>query len=79
MSRKTIRLLAALAAVLFAFTSLPGAACAEALFTTADGCQATEDSALIDGVEFGLNAFERNAKGTARSAIDFPSTKRRRL
>lgn len=72
MSRKTIRLLAALAAVLFAFTSLPGAACAEALFTTADGCQATEDSALIDGVEFGLNAFERNAKGTARSFAGQP-------
>ena len=72
MSRKTIRLLAALAAVLFAFTSLPGVACAEALFATADGRQATEDSALIDGVDFGLNAFERNAKGTARSFADQP-------
>lgn len=72
MSRKTIRLLAALAAVLFAFTSLPGVACAEALFATADGRQATEDSALIDGVDFGLNAFERNAKGTARSFVDQP-------
>lgn len=72
MSRKTIRLLAALAAVLFAFTSLPGVACAEALFATADGRQATEDSALIDGVDFGLNAFERNAKGTARSFAGQP-------
>ena len=72
MSRKTIRLLAALAAVLFAFASLPGVACAEALFATADGRQATEDSALIDGVDFGLNAFERNAKGTARSFADQP-------
>mgnify|MGYP002769797735 FL=1 len=72
MSRKTIRLLAALAAVLFAFTSLPGVTCAEALFATADGRQATEDSALIDGVDFGLNAFERNAKGTARSFADQP-------
>lgn len=72
MSRKTIRLLAALAAVLFAFTSLLGVACAEALFATADGRQATEDSALIDGVDFGLNAFERNAKGTARSFADQP-------
>lgn len=72
MSRKTIRLLAALAAVLFAFTSLPGVACAEALFATADGRQATEDAALIDGVDFGLNAFERNAKGTARSFADQP-------
>lgn len=72
MSRKTIRLLAALAAVLFAFSSLPGVACAEALFATADGRQATEDSALIDGVDFGLNAFERNAKGTARSFADQP-------
>ncbi len=45
---------------------------AEALFTTADGRQATEDSALIDGVEFGLNAFERNAKGTARSFAGQP-------
>lgn len=72
MSRKTIRLLAALVAVLFAFASLPGVACAEALFATADGRQATEDSALIDGVDFGLNAFERNAKGTARSFADQP-------
>lgn len=72
MSRKTICLLAALAAVLFAFISLPGVACAEALFATADGRQATEDSALIDGVDFGLNAFERNAKGTARSFADQP-------
>ncbi len=72
MSRKTIRLLAALTAVLFAFTSLPGVACAEALFATADGRQATEDSALIDGVDFGLNAFERNAKGTARLFADQP-------
>ena len=72
MSRKTICLLAALVAVLFAFTSLPGVACAEALFATADGRQATEDSALIDGVDFGLNAFERNAKGTARSFADQP-------
>ena len=71
-SRKTIRLLAALAAVLFSFASLPGVACAEALFATADGRQATEDSALIDGVDFGLNAFERNAKGTARSFADQP-------
>lgn len=71
-SRKTIRLLAALVAVLFAFASLPGVACAEALFATADGRQATEDSALIDGVDFGLNAFERNAKGTARSFADQP-------
>ena len=71
-SMKTIRLLAVLAAVVFALTSLPGVACAEALFTTADGRQATEDSALIDGVDFGLNAFERNAKGTARSFADQP-------
>ena len=67
MSRKTIRLLAVLVAVLCALTARPEVARAEALFTTADGRQATEDSALIDGVAFGLNAFERNAKGTARS------------
>lgn len=72
MSRKTIRLLAALAAIVCALTALPGAARAEALFATADGRQATEDSALIDGVDFGLNAFERNAKGTARSFADQP-------
>lgn len=71
-SRKTIRLFAVLAALAFAFTSLPGVARAEALFTTADGRQATEDSALIDGVDFGLNAFERNAKGTARSFVGQP-------
>ena len=72
-SRKSIRLLAVLAAVVFALTSLPGVAGAEALFTTADGRQATEDSALIDGVDFGLNAFERNAKGTARALTDQPA------
>ena len=72
MSRKTIRLLAVLAAVLCVLTAPPGVARAEALFTTADGRQATEDSALIDGVGFGLNAFERNAKGTARSFAGQP-------
>lgn len=72
MSRKTICLLAALAAIVCALTALPGAARAETLFATADGRQATEDSALIDGVDFGLNAFERNAKGTARSFADQP-------
>ena len=70
MSRKTIRLLAALSAIVCALTALPGVARAEALFATADGRQATEDSALLDGVDFGLNAFERNAKGTARSFAD---------
>lgn len=73
MSRKSIRLLAVLVAVVFALTSLPGVAGAEALFTTADGRQATEDSALIDDVDFGLNAFERNAKGTARALTDQPA------
>mgnify|MGYP006997662133 CR=1 FL=1 len=72
MSRKTICLFSALAAIVCALTALPGVARAEALFATADGCQATEDSALIDGVDFGLNAFERNAKGTARSFTDQP-------
>lgn len=67
MSRKTIRLLAVLVAVLCALSARPEVARAEAIFTTADSRQATEDSALIDGVAFGLNAFERNAKGTARS------------
>lgn len=71
-SRKTIRLLAVLAMIACVLTALPGVARAEALFTTADGCQATDDSALIDGVDFGLNAFERNAKGTARSFADQP-------
>ena len=72
MSRKTIRLLAALAAIVCTLTALPEVARAEALFATADGRQATEDSALLDGVDFGLNAFERNAKGTARSFADQP-------
>lgn len=72
MSRKTIRLLAVLAAVLCALIARPGVARAEALFTTADGRQATEDSALIDGVGFGLNTFERNAKGTSRSFAGQP-------
>ena len=67
MSRKTIRLLAVLVAVLCALTARPEVARAEALFATADGRQATEDSAFIDDVAFGLNAFERNAKGTVRS------------
>ena len=72
MSRKTIRLLTVLAAIVAALTSLPGAARADALFTTSDGRQATEDSALIDGVDFGFNAFERNAKGTARALTGQP-------
>ena len=41
-------------------------------FTTADGRQAIEDSALLDGVDFGLNGFTRNAKGTARTAAGVP-------
>lgn len=72
MSRKTIRLLAVLVAVLCALTARPEVARAEAIFTTSDGRQATEDSALIVDVEFGLNAFERNAKGTARSFAGQP-------
>ena len=72
MSRKTIRLLAVLVAVLCALTARPEVARAEPIFTTADGRQATEDSALIDDVAFGLNAFERNAKGTARSFAGQP-------
>ena len=72
MSRKTIRLLAVLAAIVCALTALPGVARAETLFTTADGRQAIEGSALIDGVDFGFNAFERNAKGTARSFAGQP-------
>ena len=36
-------------------------------FETADGRQAKEDSALLKDVDFGLNGFERNAKGTARA------------
>ena len=41
-------------------------------FTTSDGRQAVEDSALLDGVDFGLNGFTRNAKGTARAADGVP-------
>ena len=36
-------------------------------FETADGKVAKADSAMLDGVDFGINGFERNAKGTARS------------
>ncbi len=67
-----IRLLAVLAAIVCALTALPGVARAETLFATANGRQAIEGSALIDGVDFGFNAFERNAKGTARSLAGQP-------
>ena len=41
-------------------------------FETADGRQAVEGSALLDGVDFGLNGFTRNAKGTARATKGVP-------
>lgn len=37
------------------------------VFTLADGTQASEDSALLNDCPFGLNGFERSAKGTART------------
>ena len=49
------------------------AAGAPGAFTTSDGLQAKEDSALLDGTDFGLNAFERNAKGTARAMEGQPA------
>ncbi len=39
----------------------------------ADDLEAAEDSALIEGVAFGLNGFERNAKGTAREMEGQPT------
>ena len=51
----------------------PRVACADSQFTTADGREATEDSALVDGTDFGLNNFERNAKGTARALKGQPA------
>ena len=42
------------------------------VFTAADGRQAVEGSALLDGADFGLNGFTRNAKGTARAADGVP-------
>ena len=42
------------------------------VFTASDGRQAVEDSALLDGADFGLNGFKRNAKGTARAAEGVP-------
>lgn len=45
---------------------------AAAVFTLSDGTQATEDSALLDSCPFGLNGFERNAKGTARAMAGQP-------
>lgn len=57
-----------LVAALLLATALPvPARAADTTFTTADGQQATEHSALLDGAAFGLNGFERNAKGTARA------------
>ena len=53
--------------------ALPRAACADSQFTAADGREATEDSALIDGTGFGINEFERNAKGTARALKGQPA------
>ena len=64
-----IAALMALAAVML--LALPATAraadAAGTVFKTSDGRQAKEGSALLDGVGFGLNAFERNAKGTARA------------
>ena len=51
----------------------PRDARADSPFVTADGREATEGSALIDGVGFGINGFERNAKGTARALHGQPA------
>lgn len=45
---------------------------AETTFSLSDGTQATEDSAILEDADFGLNKFERNAKGTGRSMPDQP-------
>lgn len=72
-SRRAPRLLLALFALLFAFAFAPRAVWADgAVFATSDGTRAVEDSALLDDCAFGLNAFERNAKGTARVMPDQP-------
>lgn len=62
-------LLAFLACVLAIAAALvpTSALAATVTFETADGRQAKEDSALLKDVDFGLNGFERNAKGTARA------------
>ena len=52
--------------------AVDAAATPQGAFTTADGRQAVEGSALQDGVAFGLNGFVRNAKGTARTADGVP-------
>ena len=83
-----LRLLAVLVLTLFAIAShtcAPRAAWADmddaktaassaepGVFTTADGAQAVEGSALLDGADFGLNGFSRNAKGTARATDGVP-------
>ena len=57
------------ALVMFALLAMaaPVAQAKDVAFKTSDGLVATEDSALLDDADFGLNAFERNAKGTARA------------
>lgn len=68
MSRVT-KVLAALLAAASLLLLLPcEARCSpSSVFTLADGTQASEDSALLDDCPFGLNGFERSAKGTART------------
>ena len=65
--RFPLGLVATLLMLLVTLCAPVAARAADALFKTADGRQATEDAALLDGVGFGLNGFERNAKGTARA------------
>ena len=59
--------LALFGAVMLAFLVGFCPAAHAATFETADGRVAHDDSAIVDGVDFGLNGFERNAKGTARA------------
>ena len=78
MRRPSIHSLAACVAVLcLALAGLsaaaPRVARADSAFITADGREATEDSAILDGCGFGLNNFERNAKGTARDLRGQPT------
>lgn len=68
MSRVTKALMTLLVAASLLLLLPHEARCApSSVFTLADGTQPSDDSALLDDCPFGLNGFERNAKGTARA------------
>lgn len=71
-ARLCVCILAALFLVNFSPFFAPRASWADTTFSTSDGRIAKDGSALIEGADFGMNGFERNAKGTARAMAGQP-------